>query len=71
MSPFGKLPVRAQGSNMITVSLTSLSVVCNTSRDNIVNGVKEIFCKFIEMSRAGKMCKLNFGFGQLVAYPNG
>ena len=50
-SPFGKLSGKVTGTNLITVSLTSLSVVCNTSRDNIVNAVKDIFVRFIELAR--------------------
>jgi len=70
-SPFSKLPSKMKGSNLCTISLTSLSVVCNTARENIVNAMKDIFIRFIELGRQGRLVRLDLKIGYLVAYPNG
>lgn len=57
--------------NQVTVSLTSVAAVCNIDRELIAQLLKDIFIKFIENGRKGRMVKLNLKIGHLVCYPNG
>ena len=70
VSPFSKGATGFQ-SGLVTVSLTSLSAICNFDRDSVATGIKAILVKFIEAGRNGKYAKLDMRIGNIVVYPNG
>ena len=70
MSPFSGR-AKSFASNLVTVSLTSISAVCSLDRESVAAALKQIFVGFIEAGRAGKYCKLDMRVGHLVVYPNG
>ena len=54
-----------------TLSLSGIAATCGLSRELVGAYLKQIFVKFIEQGRQGKLCQLDFEVGKLIAYPNG
>jgi hypothetical protein len=69
VSPFSKGAQRFMTSK--TLSLSGIAATCGLSRELVGAYLKQIFVKFIEQGRQGKLCQLDFEVGKLIAYPNG